>query len=67
MGRRKKEGTLLLRAFAYATDGRVGHILGGYRYREGPDVGKFTLTFQQDVEGRWLILSDMDNLNRRAH
>ena len=59
-------GTLLLRAIAYATDGKVGYIIGGYRYREGPDVGKFTLTLRQDVDGRWLIMSDMDSGNQRV-
>ncbi len=62
----ESSGTLLLRAIAYATDGKVGYIVGGYRYREGPDAGKFTLTLQLDVDGRWLIMSDMDNSNRRA-
>ena len=62
----ESSGTLLLRAIAYATGGKVGYIVGGYRYREGPDAGKFTLTLQLDVDGRWLIMSDMDNSNRRA-
>ena len=56
--------TLLLRAIAYATEGSVGYIIGGYRYREGPDVGTFTLTLQRAPDGRWLIFSDMDNSNR---
>ncbi len=56
--------TLLLRAIAYATEGSVGYIIGGYRYQEGPDVGTFTLTLQRAPDGRWLIFSDMDNSNR---
>ena len=56
--------TLLLRAIAYATEGSVGYIIGGYRYRDGPDVGTFTLTLQRAPDGRWLIFSDMDNSNR---
>lgn len=59
-------GPLSLRAFAYAAEGRVGYILGGYTDTVGkPDTGKFTLTLRKDSDGRWLILSDMDNSNRR--
>ena len=59
-------GPLSLRAFAFATDGKVGHILGGYTSRKGePDDGKFTLTLRQAADGRWLIFSDMDNGNAR--
>lgn len=28
-------------------------------------TGKFTLTLRKDKSGRWLIVSDMDNSNRR--
>ena len=57
-------GPLVLRAFAFATEGRVGYILGGFARRAGePDVGKFTLTLRADADGRWLIASDMDNAN----
>lgn len=59
-------GPLALRAFAFATEGRVGYILGGYaEKRGGPDDGKFTLTLKKDAGGKWLIYSDMDNSNRR--
>jgi ketosteroid isomerase-like protein len=59
-------GPLALRAFHYATDGRIGYILGGYARAAGlPDAGKFTLTLRQDADGRWLIVSDMDNGNSR--
>ena len=59
-------GPLSLRAFAYAAEGAVGYILGGYTDKAGnPDVGKFTLTLRKSSDGRWLILSDMDNSNRR--
>lgn len=55
-------GPLVLRAFAFATEGRVGYILGGFARRAGePDVGKFTLTLRAEADGRWLIASDMDN------
>lgn len=58
-------GPLALRAFAFAAEGRVGWILGGYAPRAGePDDGKFTLTLSKDAKGRWLIMSDMDNSNR---
>lgn len=57
---------LFLRAFAYAADGSVGYILGGYTGQQGgPDAGKFTLTLRKDGDGRWLIVSDMDSSNRR--
>ena len=58
-------GKLVLRAFAYATEGPVGYILGGFSREAGqPDVGKFTLTLVRDPGGKWLIRSDMDNGNR---
>jgi ketosteroid isomerase-like protein len=58
-------GPLVLRAFAFATEGSVGYILGGFSRQEGqPDLGKFTLTLQKGSDGRWLIFSDMDNGNR---
>ncbi len=59
-------GPLSLRAFAYAAEGRVSYILGGYTDTAGkPDIGKFTLTLRKSSDGRWLIMSDMDNSNRR--
>jgi ketosteroid isomerase-like protein len=59
-------GPLSLRAFAYAVDGTVGYILGGYTSEKGrPDLGKFTLTLRKSAGSRWLIVSDMDNPNRR--
>lgn len=57
---------LSLRAIAYAIHGDVGYIIGGYTTaREKPDEGKFTLTLRKSGDGRWLIVSDMDNSNRR--
>lgn len=57
-------GPLFLRAFSWASDGRVGYILGAYALgAAGPDEGKFTLTLRK-VDERWLIASDMDNGNR---
>ncbi len=59
-------GPLALRAFAFATEGPVGYILGGYAGKRGaPDDGKFTLTLRKGPQGRWLIVSDMDNGNSR--
>lgn len=59
-------GPLFLRAFAYATDGAVGYVLGAYTSRPGgPDGGKFTLTLRRGTDGRWLIVSDMDSPNAR--
>jgi ketosteroid isomerase-like protein len=58
--------TLLLRALAYASSGDVGYIIGAYRYgASDPDTGKFTLTLTKGADGRWLIVSDMDNGNVR--
>lgn len=55
---------LRLRALAAATADTVGYIIGAYGYGERRgDVGKFTLTLRQDRSGRWLIMSDMDNLS----
>jgi ketosteroid isomerase-like protein len=43
----------------------VGYIIGAYSARSGePDDGKFTLTLRKGADGRWLIVSDMDNGNR---
>jgi ketosteroid isomerase-like protein len=59
---------LSLRAFVYATNGDVGYIIGGYSAEPGkPDDGKFTLTLRKSADGRWLIVSDMDNSNRRQN
>jgi len=58
-------GPLVLRAFACATDGTLGYILGGFSRKDGdPDIGKFTLTLRKSPDGKWLIVSDMDNGNR---
>ena len=59
-------GPLALRALAFATDGSVGYIIGGFARHAGePDIGKFTLTLRKESGGRWLIMSDMDNGNAR--
>jgi len=59
-------GPLSLRAIAFAAEGSVGYIIGGYAVKKSdPDAGKFTLTLRKDRDGRWLIVSDMDNPNQR--
>jgi ketosteroid isomerase-like protein len=58
-------GPLALRALAFDTEGTTGYIIGAYGRAKGePDAGKFTLVLRR-VEGRWLIVSDMDNGNQR--
>jgi ketosteroid isomerase-like protein len=58
-------GPLVLRALAWATEGPVGYIIGAYSARAGePDDGKFTLTLKKGPDGKWRIMSDMDNGNR---
>ena len=59
-------GPLSLRAIAFAAEGSVGYIIGGYGPAPGqPDSGKFTLTLRKGPDGRWLIMSDMDSANQR--
>lgn len=57
-------GPLVLRALAYAIEGNVAYIIGGYaRTKDAVDVGKYTLTLIKNEENRWMIMSDMDNDN----
>lgn len=57
-------GPLALRAIAWAREGSVGYIIGGYaRERDADEIGKFTLTLTRTADGRWWIVSDMDNGN----
>jgi ketosteroid isomerase-like protein len=59
-------GALALRALAYATEGRVGYIIGAFgREKAGEDSGKFVLVLRRGDDRRWLIAADMDNSNRR--
>jgi ketosteroid isomerase-like protein len=61
-------GPLQLRALAYQVADSIGYIIGAYGYGATapvPDMGKFTLTLRRDPLGRWMIVSDMDNGNRR--
>ena len=58
-------GPLFLTAYAFEQSGDIAYIIGGYKGNaEGPDTGKFTLTLK-NVEGKWMIFSDMDNGNMR--
>ncbi|HFT6993410.1 TPA: DUF4440 domain-containing protein [Stenotrophomonas maltophilia] len=55
---------LRLRALAYAVEGNVGYIIGGYTFGNNVgDTGKFTLTLKRVGDGPWMIFSDMDNGN----
>jgi ketosteroid isomerase-like protein len=59
-------GPLMLRAFAWSTEGKVGYIIGGFGRDAGSaDSGKFVLALKRGGDGRWLIAADMDNSNRR--
>jgi ketosteroid isomerase-like protein len=59
-------GPLALRALAFASEGGIAYIIGGFARRPGEDdIGKFTLTLRMGADGRWLIVSDIDNGNSR--
>ena len=63
----KPGGTLQLTAFAYASSGDVGYIVGGYRYPETVGAGgRFVLALRSSPEGRWLIAADLDNSGPRT-
>jgi ketosteroid isomerase-like protein len=60
-------GPLALRALAWATEGKVGYIIGAFgRDAASPDSGKFILALERAGDGRWLIAADMDNSSRRS-
>lgn len=59
-------GPLALRCLHWEQRGDLAIMLGAYGPGRGkPDSGKFTLTLRRGSDGRWLILSDMDNGNTR--
>ena len=59
-------GPLSLRALAWSKAGGIGYIIGGFgRDKGAADSGKFVLTLTRDGEGRWLIMSDIDNPNQQ--
>lgn len=54
---------LSLRAIGYGASGDLAYVIGGYGgAADKPDFGKFVLVLRR-VEGRWLIVADMDNSN----
>jgi ketosteroid isomerase-like protein len=54
---------LNLRAIAYGTSGELAYVIGGWGgASDKPEFGKFTLVLRR-VDGRWLIVADMDNSN----
>ncbi len=54
------------RALHWERRGGLAIILGGDARAAGEeDVGKFTLTLRRSGDGRWRLLSDMDNDNSR--
>jgi len=59
-------GALQLTGYAYAIEGRVGYIVGGYRYPESKGSGgRFVLALRMEPGGRWLIAADLDNAPAR--
>ena len=59
-------GALQLTAYAYAIDGGVGYIVGGYRYPQSTGSGgRFVLALRLGPDGRWLIAADLDNSGPR--
>ena len=58
----KPGGALQLTAYAYASSGNIGYIVGGYRYPTTVGGGgRFVLALRSDPDGRWLIAADLDN------
>jgi len=58
-------GPLHLRAYDYAISDSIGYIIGGYGISpESPDFGKYVLTLRKLEDGKWYIVSDMDNGNQ---
>jgi ketosteroid isomerase-like protein len=59
---------LNLRPIAYSASGELAYVIGGWGgASDKPEFGKFVLVLRR-VNGRWLIVADMDNSNmpRRA-
>jgi len=52
---------------ALADDGLTRRCRGYSGAQGQPEDGKFTLTLRRGADGRWLIMSDMDNSNRRRN
>ena len=57
---------LALRAIAYGVDGRLAYVVGAFAPQAGdPDQGKFVLVLRLEDDGRWRIVSDIENGNAR--
>ena len=57
-------GPLVLRAYAWARDGSVAHVIGGFAaFESDPEVGKFVLALERGADGVWYIAADIDNGN----
>jgi len=55
---------LSLRPIAYGASGELAYVIGNWGpSADRPDFGKFTLVLRRGADGRWLIVSDMDNAN----
>jgi ketosteroid isomerase-like protein len=61
---------LALRALHYSASADMAYIVGGFAPAVGqPDMGKFVLVLKKAPDGKWMIATDMDNMNampRRA-
>jgi len=56
---------LALRPLAFGASGELAYVIGGFGPApDKPDFGKFSLVLRRGSDGRWLIVSDMDNSNR---
>ena len=61
-------GPLALRALAYAVDGKIGYVIGGFARAKG-EAGHRRSSRSRSWRrrtGAWLIQSDMDNGNARS-
>lgn len=58
-------GPLSLRALAYRVSGDLAFIIGGFGAApDKPDFGKFVLVLRRGSGGRWMLVADIDNVNR---
>lgn len=56
---------LNLRPFGFGVSGDLGYVIGGWGgATDKPEYGKFVLVLRK-IDGRWMIVADMDNSNRR--
>lgn len=58
-------GPLSLRALAYQVSGDLAYVIGGFGAApDKPDFGKFVLVLRRGSDGRWMLVADIDNVNR---